>query len=124
LLSGIFAVMALLLTTVGVAGLIARGVATRLRELCIRMAVGATPSRAFMLAVSRGFGAVVTGMTAGLVATRFTSYWLSAYLYEVRAGDALTVFATAAATIVVCLGATVLATRRLRRIDLAAVLRE
>ena len=123
-LASLFAGMALLLTAVGVAGLIARGVAGRLRELCIRMAVGATPSRAFVLAASRGIGAICVGVAAGLAITPFTSRWLAEYLYDARASDWQAVFTTILATMVVCAGATFVATKRLRRVDLARELRE
>ena len=123
-LASIFAGMALLLTAVGVAGLIARGVAGRLRELCIRMAVGATPSRAFALAAARGIGAVGIGLIAGLVVAPLTSRWLSEYLYDVRPSDWQGIVATIGSTVVVCAGATFVATKRLRRVDLASELRE
>ena len=123
-LSSLFAAMALLLTAVGVAGLIARAVAGRLRELCIRMAVGATPSRALVLATARGIGAVSAGVVVGLMITPFTTRWLSEYLYDTRASDWRAVVTTIASTLVVCAGATFVATKRLRRVDLAGVLRE
>jgi hypothetical protein len=123
-LASIFAGMALLLTAVGVAGLIARGVAGRLRELCIRMAVGATPSRAFALAAARGIGAVCIGVVAGLLIAPLSSRWLSEYLYDVRPSDWQGIVATIASTVVVCAGATFVATKRLRRVDLATELRE
>jgi ABC-type antimicrobial peptide transport system permease subunit len=123
-LSSLFAGMALILTAVGVAGLIARGVAGRLRELCIRMAVGATPRRAFMLAAVRGIGAVCAGIVIGLTITPFTSRWLSDYLYDARPSDWQAVFMTIASTLAVCACATFVATKRLRRVDLASELRE
>jgi putative ABC transport system permease protein len=123
-LASLFAGMALLLTAVGVAGLIARGVAARLRELCIRMAVGATPRRAFVLAAARGIGAVGGGVLIGLVITPITSRWLSEYLYEARASDWRALFTTIGSTLAVCATATFVATKRLRRVDIAGELRE
>lgn len=123
LVAGICATLALLLTAVGVAGLAARGVAIRLRELCIRMALGATPRRALMLAIGRGVSAIGAGMIAGLLVTPFTSRWLAEYLYQVAVGDGATYAATCVITMTVCVSATVLATKRLRRADLASTLR-
>jgi putative ABC transport system permease protein len=123
-LASLFGGMALLLTGVGVAGLIARGVAGRLRELCIRMAVGATPIRAFMLAVARGMGAVCVGSLAGIVIAPITSRWLSEYVYGARASDWQGVVPTLASTFIICAGATFVATKRLRRVELATQLRD
>jgi putative ABC transport system permease protein len=123
LIASIFATLALLLTAVGVAGLAARGVAIRLRELCIRMALGATPRRALTLAIGRAVGAIAIGMIGGLLVTPFTSRWLAEYLYQVTVGDLATYGATCAITLAVCVSATIMATKRLRRADLATTLR-
>ena len=122
-LAGLFAVLALTLTAVGVAGLAARGVATRLPELCIRIALGATPRRVLALVTRRGLGATLAGILAGLAVTPFTSRWLADYLFQVSAGDVASYAATCVLTAIVCVGATLLATRRLRREDLSAVLK-
>jgi putative ABC transport system permease protein len=123
ILAGLFAVLALALTAVGVAGLAARGVATRLEELCVRMALGASPRRAIVLAIRRGLLATMGGIVIGLIVTPFTSRWLADYLYEVPTGDLLSYALTCLVTAGVCVAATVLATKRLRGVDLAAILR-
>jgi hypothetical protein len=122
-LASLFAVIALTLTAVGVAGLAARGVATRLPELCIRIALGATPQRVLALATSRGLGATLAGIVVGLSVTPFTSRWLANYLFEVPISDVASYVATCALTGIVCAAATLLATKRLRRADLSEVLR-
>ena len=122
-LAGLFATIALTLTAVGVAGLAARGVATRLSELCIRMALGATPARVLALATSRGLGATLAGIVVGLIVTPFTSRWLADYLFQVPVSDVTSYAVTCSLTAIICLGATVLATKRLRRADLSAILR-
>ena len=66
-LATLFAVLALALTAVGVAGLAARGVAARLPELCIRMALGATQRRAVSLVVRASLGATAIGIAMGLL---------------------------------------------------------
>ncbi len=122
-LAGLFATIALTLTAVGVAGLAARGVATRLPELCIRIALGATPARVLALATSRGLGATLAGILAGLIVTPFTSRWLADYLFQVPVSDVASYALTFSLTAIICLVATVLATKRLRRADLSAILR-
>ena len=123
ILAGLFAIIALTLTAVGVAGLAARGVAMRLPELCIRIAIGATPRRVLALAIRRALGATLAGIVVGLTATPFTSRWLADYLFQVPVGDLASYAATCSVTALVCLGATVIATKRLRRADLSAILR-
>jgi predicted permease len=122
-LASLFALLALTLTAVGVAGLAARGVAARLPELCVRMALGATHQRVVALVVRGGLGATAAGIAAGLSITPFTSRWLADYLFDVGARDTSSYVATSVLTGVVCIGVTLLATRRLKRADLASVLR-
>lgn len=122
-LASLFAVLALTLTAVGVAGLAARGVSARLPELCIRMALGATYQRMVSLVVRSGLGATAVGIAGGLLITPFISRWLGDYLFDVGARDMLSYVGTSAITAAVCVGVTLLATRRLRRADLASVLR-
>ena len=123
LLAGIFASLALLLTAVGLAGLTARSVSSRLRELCIRMALGATRRRALTAALSGGVGAVIAGLVAGAVAAPFTARLLSEYLYGISPRDLLTYAATILVALATCSLATIAAARRLREADLATVLR-
>jgi putative ABC transport system permease protein len=123
LLATIFAGLALLLTAVGLAGLTARAVATRLREFCIRMALGATPARALGLAFAATFGAVAAGLVAGLLIAPLVMRALGAYLFGISGRDAVTYTTTAVTALIVCALATLAATRRLRRVELAVVLR-
>lgn len=122
-LASVFALLALMLTAVGVAGLAARGVAARLPELCIRMALGATHQRVVALVVRSGLGATIAGIAVGLMITPFTSRWLADYLFHVETRDVSSYVGTSVITAVVCAGVTILATRRLKRADLASVLR-
>jgi putative ABC transport system permease protein len=123
LLAGIFAGLALLITAVGLAGLTARGVAHRLRELCIRMALGATPRRALTLAMAGGVGAVLVGLIAGVALSPLAGRLLSEYLYGVSGRDGATYGATALVALGVCVLSTLAATKRLRAADLSTVLR-
>ena len=76
LLATIFAAIALLITAVGIAGLTARGVAKRMRELSIRMALGATPLRAVAIAVSSSTVPVIGGLITGIILAPSTSRFL------------------------------------------------
>jgi predicted permease len=122
-LATLFAALALVLTTVGVAGLAARSVASRLPELCIRMALGATHERVLSLVVRSGMAATFAGIVGGLLLAPFTSRRLADYLFQIDTRDVVSYAATSIITALACIGVTILATRRLRHADLASVLR-
>jgi ABC-type antimicrobial peptide transport system permease subunit len=124
LLASIFAVLAVALTVVGVAGLTARGVAYRMRELCIRMALGATTNATLGLVMQRAVGAACAGMAVGIAVAPLTSRWLADYLFEVPATDLVTYAVTLGLSVGACVLAGLAAARPLRRANLAAVLRE
>jgi putative ABC transport system permease protein len=65
-LTGAFAVFALLLTVIGLFGLLAYQVATGTREFGVRMAVGATPSQVMTLVLRRGFMLTILGLLGGI----------------------------------------------------------
>ena len=124
MLAAIFAMLALLLTAVGVAGLTSRAVVTRLKELCIRMALGATPTSTVALAVRRATAAAAIGTLGVSFAAPFTSRWIAEYLYDVRVGDAATSGLAIGFILAVCMAAALFAIGPLRRANLSGVLRE
>jgi putative ABC transport system permease protein len=107
-LVGVFAVVALMLTATGLSGVVAYGVAQRLPEIAIRVALGATRSRVLALVVREGLVIVVVGVLVGGIASIATRGIVSHLLFDVHATDvatyawvALTIIATAAAACVV-----------------------
>ncbi len=103
-LVGVFAVLALALTATGLSGVVAYGVAQRLPEIAIRVALGATRSRVLALVVREGLVIVVAGLGVGIIASIAMRGIVSHLLFGVRATDvatyaevALTVLGTAAA---------------------------
>jgi predicted permease len=67
LLLGAFAVFALLLSALGLFGLVSYATAQRTRELGIRMALGSTPERVVGLVLGSGLRLLAVGLAAGLV---------------------------------------------------------
>src|SRR5205085_5426753 len=63
-----FAIVALLIAVVGVAGVLAFGVSARTREFGVRLAVGSSPRHLLMRVVSEGVHMVTAGLIAGAVA--------------------------------------------------------
>ena len=96
LLIGSFAVLAIVLATVGVYGLIAYDVLQRTREIGIRMALGASRGSVLSLVMTRGFALVALGAAVGLAAAAAIAGNFSALLFEVEPRDAV-VFASVAA---------------------------
>jgi putative ABC transport system permease protein len=123
LLGTIFSMMALVITAVGVAGLTARAAASRLKELCLRMALGETRAGAVLLTMQRAVGAVLFGMIAGLVITPIAAQRLSEYLFEVDAMDPATYLTVAAVMAACSVAVAALSARRLLGADLAMTLR-
>src|SRR5262249_2161654 len=66
-LLGTLAVMALVMSSVGLYGVTAQGVIRRKKELGIRTALGATPLRVVCLVLQQSFGRIVLGLALGLI---------------------------------------------------------
>jgi ABC-type antimicrobial peptide transport system permease subunit len=71
----------------GLVGIVAFVVVRRTREIAIRMALGAPPSRIRRLVLREALGAAVAGTIAGLVGGRWLSRTLESLLYGVTPGD-------------------------------------
>jgi putative ABC transport system permease protein len=93
LLLGSFAVTALVLSLLGLYGVLAFSVSQRVREIGIRMAIGARPSQVISLIVGDGLHLVSIGLAVGLVASLALGRWLAAFLFQVSWLDPLTYFA-------------------------------
>jgi putative ABC transport system permease protein len=123
LLLSIFGAVALILTAVGIYGLIAYSVSQRTGEIGIRMALGALPSSIFRLIVGQGMivalGSIGLGLLGALACTRL----MGSLLFGVAAWDPIT-FATSAVLIAaVALLACWLPARRAARVDPIEALR-
>jgi predicted permease len=85
-----FGALALTLASIGILGVISHVVSQRTREIGIRMALGAAPSRIFRLVVGYGLLLTATGIVVGLALTLVVTQLLSSLLYDVSAIDPLT----------------------------------
>jgi len=123
-LFGVFGLLGLALSALGVYGLMAYTAGRRTREIGIRMALGATPGRVTGLLVRQGLVSASLGIAAGLAAARATSPALGAVLYGVEPGDPQTFGAVTAFLALVAWTASYLPARRAATLDVPRALRE
>lgn len=123
-LFGGFAVVALLLASLGLYGVLAYSVMWRTRELGVRVALGAVPRDVAYLVMREGLGLTLTGIALGLLAASGATRVLESLLYGVTPSDGLTLGAVAVLLLAVTVLACGLPLRRALAIDPAVVLRQ
>lgn len=115
--------VALLLSALGLYGVIAFLVARRTREIGVRIALGATPTRVAGTLVGSGLVAVCAGIAIGLVGAWALTHMMSAWLVGVTPGDVPALGIAAGLVLVASLVACAIPARRAARIDPAISLR-
>jgi predicted permease len=106
------ALVALLISTIGVYGVAAATTAARRRELAIRAAIGADRARLLALVLRQGLVAATIGVGAGILTAVGASSVLAATLYEVQPRDPITFISVAVALLVTCWIASYIPARR------------
>jgi putative ABC transport system permease protein len=122
-LLGAFAFLALLLTAIGIFGVMAQTVAQRTSEIGVRMALGAESSDVVRLMLRRAAVVTLCGVAVGIVAALGFTRLLESMLYGVRAHDPLTFAAVTVLLAVVALLACYLPAHRAARVDAVVALR-
>ena len=124
LLSSLFGVSALLLSAIGIYGIVARSVTDRLREFGVRSALGATPRNIRLLVLGQSARLVGLGLVLGIPAAAGTSCAIGAMLYGVSPTAPHTfVMVTAVLAGAAALG-TLVPAHRAGRVDPAVALRQ
>ncbi len=122
-LSGVFAVVALLLAAVGVYGVLSYSVAKRTQEIGVRMAIGAQRPQIVRLILRGGMAWALTGITIGLLGAFALSRVLGTLLFEVGARDPITYSTVGVVLALVAMLACYIPAARATRIDPVIALR-
>jgi len=123
-LVAVFALVALLLASVGIYGLLAYTVSQRAHEIGVRMALGAMPSTIGKMIISRGVALTGMGVAIGLLLSGIMAPLISSLLYGVRPIDAEVFLAVPLILMVVALLASYIPARRAARVNPIVALRE
>jgi len=123
LILGFLGALALILTAIGVYGVVAYSVAQRTRELGIRIALGAQKKDVLKLILTKGLVLVAWGSVIGLVACYWLSRLISNQLYGVSPNDPATLVSVAALLGGVALLASYIPARRTTKVDPLVALR-
>ena len=119
-----FAGVALLLTLVGVYGVVAQAVAQSTRELAVRVALGASGRDVLSLTLRRASVVTIAGVVAGAVLAWLATPALRGMLYGVGPHDAVAFAVAVALLACTALGAAYIPARRLLRLDVVHSLRD
>jgi len=123
-LAGAFAVVALLLSVVGVYGVMSHHVQQHTKDIGIRIALGGEPRRVLGEVVWQGLQLAVVGVLIGMAGAVYLTRFMSNLLFGVGTTDVLTYTAVAAVMLSVALVACMLPARRASAVDPVRSLRE
>ena len=118
-----FGVIALVLTLIGIYGVMAYSVAQRTRDMGIRMALGAQKRDVLRLVVGQGMRLALLGLALGLVAAWGLTRLMVSLLYDVQATDLLTFLTVSLLLGLLALAASYFPARRAAKVDPVVALR-
>jgi len=123
LLLGSFAGIALLLSAIGIYGVLAYDVSQRTREIGIRGAIGATREQIVSLVLRQGLWKTGIGLLVGIVGSLLLSRFMTTLLFEAKSNDPLVYVAVTLLLLVTAILASYLPARRAAKIDPLVALR-
>ena len=122
-LLGVSGILAVLMTAIGLFGVIAYMVSQRTHEIGIRMALGARRSDVMKMVVGQGMWMIAIGLGIGFAAALGASRMLSPLLYGVQANDPATMIAVVVGLTTIALTACYLPARKAMNVDPSVALR-
>jgi predicted permease len=123
-LFGVFAGVALLITVIGLYGLLAYSVTERTREMGIRMALGAQRADVLRLVIGHGLQLTIIGVVIGLVGAWGLTRLMVSLLFGVTPTDTITLIGVVSILGLVALFACYVPARRATKVDPLVALRE
>jgi putative ABC transport system permease protein len=120
---GGFAIVALTIALVGVAGVLAFSVSARTREFGVRLAIGSAPHHLLGRVLGEGAVIAVSGIVAGVIGGVLLTRVVSSYITEVNIPGALTVVGAAAVLVTAAIVASLMPAARASRVDVMQALR-
>ncbi len=122
-LSAFFGVLALVLATIGLYGILSYGVATRTNEIGIRIALGADTRKVVGFILREAFLLVLIGIAAGIPAVLLVARFASTLLFDLSPTDPISLIGAGLVLLIVAVVAAYLPARRATRIDPLVALR-
>jgi predicted permease len=123
LMLGAFALIALLLSAVGIYGMLAYDVTQRTREIGIRGAIGASRGQIVGLILRQGLWKAGLGLAIGLAGAFYLSRFMASMLFDVRPSDPVAYLGVSLVLLLVALVASYLPARRASKVDPIIALR-
>jgi putative ABC transport system permease protein len=124
LLLGAFAALALVLAALGIYSVLSYTVRRRVREIGIRMALGASRFDVLKMVVSDGMKPILLGVAVGLAASLALGRVVASLIYGVRPTDPITFAGVVLLLVAVGLFATIIPAHRATRVEPVRTLRE
>jgi putative ABC transport system permease protein len=120
---GVFAASALLLAAFGVYGVVGYRVASRMKEIAIRIALGAPRWRVTSVVLNDTISCLAAGLVVGIPLSLAAAATIRSYLFGVEPADGVTLMVACVVVIAAALLAAYLPARRAPRVDPIAALR-
>jgi putative ABC transport system permease protein len=114
---GLVSIVAFLLATIGVYTIVRQAILERVREIAVRIAIGALPRDIVHLVLREGLWVVGIGTALGALMSMSSSHLLAGLLFGVPPVDPLVLGGTATIFILVAMLAMILPARRAARVD-------
>jgi predicted permease len=121
-LFALFAFMALVTASIGIYGVISQSLASRTREIGVRMALGARPGDVHRLVLREGLTPVAFGIVAGIIGALLAGRVIESLLFEVQPGDPATIAGVCVVLGLVAVAACVIPARRATAMELMVML--
>jgi len=123
-LTTVFGITALVLSVVGIYGVMTHFVQQHTRDIGIRVALGGEPAQVRRMIVMRGLRLVFAGVAVGVAAAFAAGRYLSSVTFGVSATDPRVISLVAFALVLVAAAACLIPARKASRVDPAEILRE